>query len=155
MWGCKLINTPLKSNDKLHLENSSGRVDPSRYQKIVGGLLYLTHTRPDLIHVVGVVSRLIQAPIAHHLGAIKQILHYILGTLSFGFHYIHNNQFKLVGFTDSDLGGSPDDRKSTSAWVFSLGLAITVWNSKKQHITALSSNVAEYISTTSAACEAV
>lgn len=60
-----------------------------------------------------------------------------------------------MGYSDSDWGGSPDDRRSTSGWVFMLGSGAIAWSSKKQPITALSSTEAEYISVTSAACEAV
>ncbi|XP_039119918.1 uncharacterized mitochondrial protein AtMg00810-like, partial [Dioscorea cayenensis subsp. rotundata] len=155
MLHSKPIASPMNSNKKLSLKDISGNADPTRYRKIIGGLLYLTHTRPDLAFAVGVVSRFMQAPTTHHLGAVKRILHYVAGTVSYGLHFSHNNNFKLIGYTDSDWGGSPDDRKSTSGWVISLGSAAIAWSSKKQLITALSSTEAEYISVTSAACEAV
>ncbi|XP_039142894.1 secreted RxLR effector protein 161-like [Dioscorea cayenensis subsp. rotundata] len=91
----------------------------------------------------------------HHLGAVKRILRYISGTIDYGIHYRRNEEFKLLGYSDSDWSGSQDDRKSTTGWVFSLGSGVIAWSSKKQAITALLSTEAEYISLTAAVCEAV
>ena len=107
------------------------------------------------MHAVGVVSRYMHNPSADHLGAVKQILHYVARTTNFELQYEHVDEFKLCGFTDRDWGGCVDDRKSTSGWVFTLGSAAIAWRSKKHDITALSSTEAEYISTTSVACQAV
>lgn len=155
MLHCKPIATPLNSNEKLHSMDNSGLADASRYRKIVGSLLYLTHTRPDLMFAISMISRFMQAPTVHHLGAVKRILHHVAGTLDYGLHYIHSNEFMLSGYTDSDWGGSPDDKKSTTGWVFMLGSAAVAWKSQKQPITAFSSTEAEYITATSVACEAV
>ncbi|XP_039137128.1 uncharacterized mitochondrial protein AtMg00810-like [Dioscorea cayenensis subsp. rotundata] len=104
MLHSKAISTPMNSNEKLYVKDNSGNTDSSRYRRIVGSLLYLTHTRPDLMYAVGVVSRFMQAPTSHHMGAVKRILHYISRTMSFGLLYTHNDQFKLTGYTDSDWG---------------------------------------------------
>ena len=121
----------------------------------MGSLLYLTHTRPDLVHAIGVVSRYMHNPSAHHLGAVKRILHYVAGTINFGLQYEHVNQFRLCGCPNSDWEGYVDNRKSTSGWMFTLGSAAIAWSSKKQDITALSSTEAEYISATLAVCQVV
>lgn len=148
MLHCNSISTPLNSNEKLHLQDSSGNANPTRYKMLVGRLLYLTHTRLDIMHVVGIVSRYMQAPSNHHYGAMKRILRYISGTVGYGIQYDSNVNLKLMGYWDSDWGGLPDDRRSTARWVFMVG-------SKKQQITALSSTEVEYISITSAAYKAV
>lgn len=109
MMGCNSAISPINANEKLRLEDSSGKADPSRYRRLVSGLLFLTHSRPDLTYFIGVVSRFMQAPTMHHLGAVERILHYVSGTTGYGLHYTCNNNFKLVGFTDSDWSGSPDD----------------------------------------------
>ena len=75
----------------------------------------------------------------------------ICGTLDLGIYYHKVQNFNLVGYQDSDLAGSYDDRKSTSGYVFNLGLGAMAWTSKKQEMTALSSSEAEYISASSAA----
>lgn len=94
-------------------------------------------------------------PTMHHSGGVKRILHNEARTMDHGLHYMHNNKFELVTYMDSDWGGSPNDRKSTTRWVFSLGFATIAWSSKMQQITALSSIKAEYISITLATYEAV
>ncbi|XP_039143969.1 uncharacterized mitochondrial protein AtMg00810-like [Dioscorea cayenensis subsp. rotundata] len=155
MLHCKPISTPMNSNEKLQSQDSSGYTNPSKYRMLVGRLLYLTHSRPDIMHVVSIMSRFMQTPSMHHLGAVKRILRYINGTTNYGLLYTKNDEFNLTGYSDSDLGGSQDDRKSTTGWLFSLGSTAIAWCSKKQPITALSSTEAEYISITSAACEAI
>ncbi|XP_039137373.1 secreted RxLR effector protein 161-like [Dioscorea cayenensis subsp. rotundata] len=155
MQHCKPVSTLMNSNEWFHLQDSLGKAEPSKYRKIVGGLLYLTHTRPDLMYAVSVVSRFMQAPSMHHLGAVKRILRYVSGIVSYGIQYMKNEEFKLMGYSDSDWGGCQNDRKSTTRWIFSLGSGAVAWCSKKQSITALSSTEAEYISITSASCEAV
>lgn len=155
MFHCKTMASPMNTNDKFSLNDDSGEGDARRYRKLVGSLLYLTHTRPDLIFVVSVVSRYMHQPTKHHLGAVKRILHYVAKTINVGLLYEHTNQLNLTGYTDSDWGGSIDDCKSTSGWFFHLGSTAVTWCSKKQEIMALSSTKAEYISTTSTACQAV
>ncbi|KAJ8503716.1 hypothetical protein OPV22_004602 [Ensete ventricosum] len=142
-------------NEKLKLEDGTGLTNARYYRSLVGGLIYLTHTRPDITFSVGVVSRFMQSPSKHHLGAVKRILRYIAGTTNYGIWYSHNFKYKLFGFTDSDWAGDLDDRKSTSGNIFSLGSGAISWSSKKQATTALSTSEAEYVAATSAACQAI
>ncbi|XP_039137309.1 secreted RxLR effector protein 161-like [Dioscorea cayenensis subsp. rotundata] len=121
---------------------------------MVGGLLFLTHTRPDLMFAVGLVSKFMQKPTKHHIGTVRRILHYLSGTINMGIRYDHVENFQLQGFVDSDWGGSVDDRRSTTGWVFNLGSGAVAWSSKRQEVIALSSTEAEYIAATSAACQA-
>lgn len=107
------------------------------------------------MHSVSLVSRYMHQLTMHRLCAVKRLLCYVEGTTRFGPLYQHTKEFKLYGFTDSDWGGLVDDRKSTSGWIFSLRSAAIAWSLKKQEITALSSTEAEYIATTSMACQAV
>ncbi|XP_039117464.1 secreted RxLR effector protein 161-like [Dioscorea cayenensis subsp. rotundata] len=155
MENCREVDTPMNSNEKLCLQDNSEKTDPQRYRKLVGALLYFTHSRPDIMFAVSMVARFMHSPSVHHLGAVKRILSYVKGTIGFGIHYKKGENFKLLGYSDNDWGGSQDDRKSTSGWVFSLGSGVIAWCSKKQSITALSSTEAEYISLTAATCEVV
>ena len=121
MLNCKTLSTPVNINEKLQLNDNSGSVDERRYRKIVGGLLYLTHTILDLMFAVSSVTRYMHCPSKHHMGAVKRILHYIAGTLDLGIQYEHIQNFGLIGHVNSDWGGLLDDRRSTAGWVFSLG----------------------------------
>ncbi|PHT92451.1 hypothetical protein T459_00333 [Capsicum annuum] len=93
------------------------------------------------------------SPSKQHFGATKRILHYIAGTLEYDIWYSHVSNFRLIGYTDSDWGGSVNDRKNTSGNSFSLGSGAITWSSKKQATTILLILEAEYIASTSSACQ--
>ncbi|KAL4188988.1 hypothetical protein AMTRI_Chr08g163200 [Amborella trichopoda] len=124
-------------NEKLRLEDGTERVDAKYFRSLVGGLMYLTHTRPDIMFVISLVSR---------------ILCYICGTTCYGLWYIHVSNFELIGYTDSDWAKSLEDKKSTSSFLFNLGSKAISLSSKKQATTALSSSEAEYIVATKISC---
>ena len=155
MSNCKPVTTPLSLNEKLQLNDGSEKVDATAYRKLVGSLNYLTHTRPDIVYSVNLISRFMHEPSKLHYAAAKRILRYLQGTKKFGIKYKKENNCKLIGYTDSDWAGSIDDRKSTSGYVFCLGSNVIAWSSKKQKTIALSSAEAEYIAATDATCEAV
>lgn len=117
--------------------------------------MYLTHTRPDISHSVGVISRFMQTPTKQHMGAAKRILRYVAGTTSYGLWYKSVENPSLIGYSDSDWAGSLDDRRSTSGQVFFYGDNAICWNSKKQSTVALSTAEAEYNAVTSAARQGV
>ncbi|XP_021843480.2 secreted RxLR effector protein 161-like [Spinacia oleracea] len=155
MEDCKPFVTPIAPNEKLSKYDGMEKVDASIYRSLVGSLIYLTHTRPDIVHAVSIVSRFMSEPSKAHPTAAKRILRYLKGTKSYGILYKTEDDYKLTGYTDSDWAGSIDDRKSTSGYVFQLGTKAISWSSKKQATMALSSSEAEYIAATSASCEAV
>ena len=98
-----------------------------------------------------------EAPRSTHWAAVKQILRYLAGTVSYGCRYKKQNnpETVLTGFSDSDLAGDIDDRKSTSGSVFMLGRNLITWASQKQKVVALSSCEAEYIASANAACHGI
>lgn len=155
MHGCKTAPTPMNTNEKLEAEDETGLTDASVYRSLVGRLIYLTHSRPDICYAVGVLSRYMHRPTRHHFGATKRVLHYLAGTKEYGIWFSKTKDFRLKGFTDSDWAGSVDDRKSTSGHCFILGTAAISWSSKKQPSVALSSTEAEYVAATEASCQAV
>ena len=121
MDDCKPTPSPFKYGVNLTTTYTSPEVDATLYHQLVGSLLYLTHTHPDISFVVGLVSWYIQTPHESHSKATKRILRYVCGTVQFGIHYISGGTPLLVGFIDSDWDDDPDDRKSTAGYVFSLG----------------------------------
>jgi hypothetical protein len=144
MDDCKLIPSPFQSRVKLTATCTSPEVDATLYHQLVGSVLYLTHTHPDLSFVVGLVARYMKTPHERHWKVAKMILYYVCGTIQFEIHYSSGGTSLLVGFTDSDWVDDPDDQKSTVVYVFSLGLGLVTWACKKQHAIALYSIEAEY-----------
>jgi hypothetical protein len=131
-------------------------IDASKYRSLVGSLRYLVNTRPDLAFSVGIVSRYMESPGRQHWAALKQILRYVKGTVSLGCIFRAGTGSEVVtGYSDSDVAGDLDDRKSTSGQVFLLGSSAITWASQKQKSVALSSCEAEYMAASNAACQAV
>jgi hypothetical protein len=155
MSDCKPTTTPFLSGIKLEDGKDTPLVDCTLYRQLVGSLLYLTHSHPDLSYAVGAVSRYMQEPHELHWKAAKRILRYVQGTITYGIHYAANCSLDLIGFTDSDWAGDSIDRKSTSGYVLSLGSDPICWSSKKQSAIALSSAEAEYRGAVNATIQAI
>lgn len=155
MVGCKTVATPMNVNEQLVTEDGMEMTDAKRFRSLVGRLIYLTHSRPDLAYAAGLVSRFMHRPSVQHFGAAKRILRYIAGTSSYGIWYSKQEKFELIGYSDSDWAGSHEDRKSTTDNLFSFGSGAVSWVSKKQATVALSSTEAEYVSASAAASQAV
>ena len=148
------VAIPMELGAKLSKFEGGDRVDPSKFRSLVGSLRYLTCTRPDIAYSVGVVSRFMEEPRHSHWKAIKRILRYIRGTESLGLYYSRTNEYKLVGYSDSDWCGDVDDRKSTAGYVFYMGDTAFTWLSKKQPIVTLSTCEAEYVAASWCVCHA-
>ncbi|KAK4399803.1 Retrovirus-related Pol polyprotein from transposon RE2 [Sesamum angolense] len=155
MESCKTVTTPLVTGEKYQKEDRSQKVDGSMYRSLIGSLLYLTATRPDIMFATSLLSRFMQSPSQVNYGAAKRILRYLRGTKDFGIWYKSTNDAKLVGYTDSDWAGSVDDMKSTSGYTFSLGSGIFSWASKKKATVAQSSAEAEYIAAAATSNQAI
>ena len=112
---------------------------------MIGILLYLTASRPDISFSVGVCARYQAAPKESHLLAIKRIIKYVSGTLSFGIWYSFDTNDCLSAYSDADWAGDVDGCKSTSGGCFYFGSALASWMSKKQNSISLSTAEAEYI----------
>lgn len=152
---CNSVTTPLVVNEKLMKDDGSVKVNESLYRSVIGSLLYLSSTRPEIIFAASLLSRFMHCPNQTHLRAAKRVLRYIRGTSDFGILYYPIADAKLIGYTDSDWGGSVDDMRSTSGYAFSFGSGIFSWVSKKQDTTALSSAEAEYVSASLGTCQAL
>ena len=155
MKDCNPVNTPSEFGLKLNKDDGGKKVNSTLYKQIVGSLMYLIATRPDIMHSVSVISRYMECPTEIHLLAAKRILRYLQGTKEFGLFYKKGEKSELFGFTDSDYAGGQDDRRSTSGYVFMLGTGAVSWSSKKQPIVTLSTTEAEFVAATACACQAI
>ncbi|GJR67057.1 uncharacterized mitochondrial protein-like protein [Tanacetum coccineum] len=120
---CFATLCPMEPGLKLSKTQDEQEAEATQYQKIMGCLRYLLHTRPDLAYSVGMVSRYMQSLRVSHARAIKQILRYLKCTTSFGIKYNHSNDMKLVGYSDSSHNVDIDDGQSTTRNVFYLATA--------------------------------
>nr|XP_027086538.1 uncharacterized protein LOC113708274 [Coffea arabica] len=155
MKDCNSVSTPSECGVKLHKDHNGKKVDSTLYKQIVGSLIYLTATRPDVMYSVSLISRYMENPTELHLLATKRILRYLQGTRNLGIYYKKGEKSNLVGYTDSDYAGDQDDGRSTSGYVFMLGIGAICWSSKKQPIVTLSSTEAEFVAATACACQAI
>jgi hypothetical protein len=122
---------------------------------MIGNLLYLNSSRPDITFVVGVCTRYQAQPKASHLLQAKRIIKYVNGTSNFGILYTHDTNSTPVGYSDADWAGSADDRKRTSGGCFFFGKNLFSWFSKKQNCVSLSTAEAEYIAAGSSCTQLV
>ena len=145
MGDCNPTLIPLVVNEKMKKEDGEKKIDASIYRSMVGSLLYLCATRPDIMFASSMLSRFMNSPSQIHLGAAKRVLRYIKGTTNFGIKYVKGAQINLQGYCDSDWAGCLDDMKSTTGYSFSLGSSVFSWSSKKQESVAQSTAEAEYV----------
>jgi hypothetical protein len=157
MKECNKVCSPIVPGSKLIKDEKGKAVDATEYKRIIGCLMYLLATRPDLTFSVCLAARYMERPTEMHLASVKRILRYLKGTLSFGMMYRSNVGQNLImqGWTDSDYAGDYDDRKSTSGYVFTMGSSAVCWSSKKQPIVTLSTTEAEFVAAASSACQCI
>ena len=147
---CTNARVPMAHGTKLGPCLDTPAVDITNYRSMVGSLLYLTASRPDIMFSVCYCARFQANPREPHLTAVKTILRYLHKTPSLGLWYPAETPFFLHAFSDADLGGCNLDRKSTSGGCQFLGGKLVSWQSKKQTSVSISTAEAEYIA--AAAC---
>nr|GFC91227.1 uncharacterized mitochondrial protein AtMg00810-like [Tanacetum cinerariifolium] len=134
---------------KLDEDREGKAVDPSHYHGMIGTLLYLTASRPDLQFAICMCARYQARPIEKHVHAVKRIFRHLRGTVNQGLWYPKDSSIALIAFADADQAGCQDTRRSTSGSVQFLGERLISWSSKRQKSAAISSTKAEYIALSS------
>ncbi|KAL0551185.1 hypothetical protein IC582_010271 [Cucumis melo] len=155
MLGYCPADTPIEFNCKLGNFDDQVPVDKEQYQRFVGKLIYLSHTRSDISFVVSVVSQFMQAPYEKHMEAVNRILRYLKNTPGKGLMFRKINRKTIEAYTDSDWAGSVIDRKSTSSYCTFVWGNLVTWRSKKQSVVAGSSAEAEYRAMSLEICEEI
>jgi hypothetical protein len=145
MKNAKPIKTPMGTNGHLNLDTGGESVDQKVYRSMIGSLLYLCASRPDIMLSVCMCARFQANPKEVHLRAVKRIMRYLVYTPRFGLWYPKGSTFDLIGYSDANYAECKIDRKSTSGTCQFLGRSLVSWAPKKQNSIALSTVKAEYI----------
>ncbi|RVW29213.1 Retrovirus-related Pol polyprotein from transposon RE1 [Vitis vinifera] len=143
--GCQPVNTPIEEGLKLCVEPNQVSTDKGRYQKLVGRLMYLAHTRPDLTYALSVVSQYMHNPGEQHMNAVMRISRYLKNAPGKGILFAKNVDHQSIEvYTDADWAGAVDDRRSISGYFTFVGGNLVTWKSKKQNVVARSSAEAKF-----------
>ncbi|KAL0745400.1 hypothetical protein Bca101_102107 [Brassica carinata] len=146
--GGKIAKMPMEDGYKVpregELEDSKLFHDPKLYRKLVGKLIYLTITRPDICFAVNQVSQHMQVPKEHHWRMVERLLMYLNGSAGLGVWLGCNKSTEVVGYCDADWAGDRADRRSTTGYCTFIGGNLVTWKSKKQKVVSCSSAEAEY-----------
>ncbi|KAJ0541144.1 putative RNA-directed DNA polymerase [Helianthus annuus] len=146
MNDCTTSNTPICENHNLGPDHESTEdVDPTQYRAMIGSLMYLTASRPDIMFAVCLCARYQANPKESHMKAVKRIIRYLKGKPKLGLWYPADSDLTFVAYTDSDFGGCKSNRKSTTGGCQFLGGRIVSWQCKKQSCVSTSTCEAEYI----------
>ncbi len=153
MLDCKPADTPIVQNHHLGEYPDQVPTNKERYQRLVGRLIYLSHTRPDIAYAVSVVSQFMHSPSEDHMNAVLRILRYLKSAPGKGLMFSKHGHLNIDGYSDADWAGNVTDRKSTSGYFTFVGGNLVTWRSKKQNVVALSSAEAEFRGMTKGICE--
>ena len=139
------VKNPIVPGVRLMKDEEGSKVNATMYKQLVGSLMYLTATRPELMYMVSLINRFMASPTELHLQAAKRVLRYLKGTVDLGVFYRNEGNGELMAYTDSDYAGDVDDKKSTSGYVFLLNEGAVSWSFKKQSVVALSTIEAKFV----------
>ncbi|GJV46154.1 uncharacterized mitochondrial protein-like protein [Tanacetum coccineum] len=141
----KSASTPVDLEKPLVKDGDADDVDVHLYRSMIGSLMYLTASRPDIMFAVCACARFQVTPKTSHLLAVKRIFRYLKGKPTLGLWYSRDSPFELVAYTDSDYAGATLDRKSTTGGCQFLGNRLISWQCKKQTVVATSITKVEYV----------
>ncbi|GJZ91829.1 putative ribonuclease H-like domain-containing protein [Tanacetum coccineum] len=145
----KSASTPTDLEKPLDKDADADDVDEHIYRSMIGSLMYLTASRPDIMFAVCACARFQVSPKTSHLLAVKRIFRYLKGKPSLGLWYSKDSPLELIAYTDSDYAGATLDRKSTTGGCQFLGNRLISWQCKKQTVVATSTTEAEYVAAAS------
>ncbi|XP_057999369.1 uncharacterized mitochondrial protein AtMg00810-like [Hevea brasiliensis] len=131
LLGCKPAKTPLAQNHKLALAESDDVDDPAQYRRLVGRLIYLIITQPELSYCVHILAQFIQQPKKAHWEAAARVVHYLKGNPGQGILLHANCDLKLSAYCDSDWASCPLTRRSLTGYFVLLGESLISWKTKK------------------------
>ncbi|KAJ0922526.1 putative RNA-directed DNA polymerase [Helianthus annuus] len=156
LTGCKPVNTPIEQNYSVVSsckQNDEPLLDITGYQKLIGKLIYLSHTRPDISYSVQFLSQFMHKPSKSHLQIALRLLRYLKKSPGKGILFTKGTSFDLTAYADSDWGKCVETRRSVTGFCIFLGNSLVSWKSKKQNTVSRSSAEAEYRAMCSATCE--
>ncbi|XP_016196099.1 uncharacterized protein LOC107637174 [Arachis ipaensis] len=155
LMNAKPASTPIDYTSHLSKSSRTSLDDVAPYRRLIGRLIYLTNTRPDICFAVGKLSQFLDCATTKHFQAALHVLRYLKGAPAKRVLFSTSNNLTLTAFSDSDWGACPDTRLSLSGFCFFLEKSLISWRSKKQHTVARSSAEAEYRAMALATCEGV
>ncbi|XP_020879598.1 uncharacterized protein LOC9311760 [Arabidopsis lyrata subsp. lyrata] len=130
LLGCKPSSIPMDPSQKLNMETGDFIEDVERYRRLVGKLMYLTFTRPDITFAVHKLCQFTSAPRQPHMKAVFKVLHYLKGTIGQGMFYSATSDLRLKGYTDADWGTCTDSRRCVNGFCMFIGPSLVSWKSK-------------------------
>nr|GEZ06596.1 uncharacterized mitochondrial protein AtMg00810-like [Tanacetum cinerariifolium] len=139
------VPTLMVEQAKLKLDLVGKPVDHTEYQIMIGSLMYVTPSRPDIMFATCMCARYQTNPNEHHVSTVKRIFRYLKGTIDLGLWYPKDSGFDLTAYSNADHAGCHLDRKSTSGSVLFLGDKLVCWSSKKQYCVSISTAESEYV----------
>ncbi|XP_016647342.1 PREDICTED: uncharacterized mitochondrial protein AtMg00810-like [Prunus mume] len=153
MSASKPADMPMELNHQLGEYPDQVPTNKERYQRLVGKLIYLGHTIPDIAYAVSVVSQFMHAPSEAHVDAVNRIMRYLKSSLGIRLMFTRHGHLDVEGHTDADWAGFVTDRRSTSGYFTFVGGNLVSWRSKKQKVVSRSSAEAEYRGMAHRICE--
>ncbi|CAH9080519.1 unnamed protein product [Cuscuta europaea] len=153
LTGAKPVSFPMPQHHGLQFAEGPLFSEPDRYRRLVGKLIYLTLTRPDISYSVHILSQFMHAPRRVHWDAVIRVLHYLKGHPGQGILFRRHSPLTLLGYCDSDWASCPNTRRSVTGYFVTLGGSLISWRTKKQVTVSRSSAEAEYRSMATITCE--
>ncbi|GJR71180.1 retrovirus-related pol polyprotein from transposon TNT 1-94 [Tanacetum coccineum] len=144
MEKCDAITTPMTTT-RIDTDLQGTPTDQTKYRSMIGGLMYLTISRPDIAFATFVCARYQARPTMKHLKEVKRIFRYLRQSINMGLWYSKDSRFKLISYSDADHAGCHDDCKSTYGGIQFLGDKLVSWSSKKEDCIAMSTVEADYV----------